>query len=491
MTNNKAGATYATIQAILFLNPLEHDGRNYIRLWHKPNPFISKRLKEAAWVKYSKTYKCFVMHHSPQAIEMTYAQFQGLAQVNTRYLYRPKRLKPDKVVPVLSAGKHCEPLRKLPGLPVVRLQPLLAEGGKTVISVTFRVNQGLYDTMRRSRVACWQKEQKCFAIPEGGQSIQSLADEVEGVGWLWLSQELQVRDVELLRKLWEQTYEKVTGYISCPIDYLEKLYLLNYSMNTIRTYHSLLLRFLNGHREKGMVAVNAFTEDEINSYHRNMVQAGAYSCSFINQSINAVKFYYQRVLGRHEVQLNNVERPEKPDRLPTVLSKQEVSRILSATENLKHRCMLQLLYAGGLRIGELINMKLTDVQSDRNLLLIRGGKGKKDRTTLLSQKLLQSLREYYKKYRPKMWLFEGQYGGQYTVDSTRNVFRACVAKAGIKTKVTPHTLRHSFATHLLEQGTDLRYIQVLLGHRNSKTTEIYTHVTSHALVNIVSPLDNL
>ncbi|GAB3529878.1 hypothetical protein GCM10027443_09740 [Pontibacter brevis] len=491
MTNIKAGATYAAAQATVFLNPLEHEGKNYIRLWHRPDPFINKRLKEAAWIKYSKTYKCFVMHHTPQCIEMTYAHFQGLAQVNTRYLYRPKRLKPDKLVPVLSGGQQYEPLMKLGELPVVRLQPMLIEGGRTVISVTFRMNQGLYDTLRRSRVANWQKEQKCFAIPEDGQSIQALAEEIEGVGWLWLSQELQVRDVALLRKLWEQTYIKENNYISCPIDYLEKLYLLNYSMNTIRTYHSLLLRFLNGHREKGMASVNAFTEEEINSYHRNMVQAGAYSCSLINQSINAVKFYYQRVLGRHEVQLNNVERPEKPERLPTVLSKQEVARILSATDNLKHRCLLQLLYAGGLRIGEVINLRLTDVQSGRNLLLIRGGKGKKDRTTLLSQKLLQSLREYYKAYRPKVWLFEGQTGGQYTVDSTRNVFRACVAKAGIKTKVTPHTLRHSFATHLLEQGTDLRYIQVLLGHRSSKTTEIYTHVTTHALDKIVSPLDNL
>jgi len=186
-----------------------------------------------------------------------------------------------------------------------------------------------------------------------------------------------------------------------------------------------------------------------------------------------------------------VERPEKPFQLPSVLSKEEVGRILAATENLKHRCLLQLLYAGGLRIGEVINLKVTDVKSDRNLLFIRGGKGKKDRTTLLSKRLLESLRAYYKLYRPKEWLFEGQTGGQYTVESVRQVFRACLEKAGITSKATPHTLRHSFATHLLEQGTDLRYIQTLLGHRNSKTTEIYTHVTTHAIEKIVSPLDNL
>ena len=194
---------------------------------------------------------------------------------------------------------------------------------------------------------------------------------------------------------------------------------------------------------------------------------------------------------RTEVKLEKVERPEKPHQLPGVLSKEEVKRKLAATDNLKHRCLLQLLYAGGLRISEVINLKLTNVQSGRNLLLIRGGKGKKDRTTLLSQKLLESLRAYYKEYRPKAWLFEGQFGGQYTTDSIRHVFNACVEKAGVKTRATPHTLRHNFATHLLEKGTDLRYIQTLLGHRSSKTTEIYTHITTHALEKITSPLDNL
>ncbi|MBD1396191.1 tyrosine-type recombinase/integrase [Pontibacter sp. JH31] len=478
-------------QPVIYLNALEHEGAKYIRLWHKPNPFIVKRLREANWIKYSKTYRCFVMHHRPQSMEMTFAHFQGLAQVNTRYLYRPKRLKPGKLVAVLAGGQQGEPLQKLPDLPVVKLQPMLVGENKTVVGITFRHSQKVYETLRHSRLATWQLEQKCFAIPEGGQHIQALAEELEGIGWLWLSQELVVRDIVLLRRLWEQTYVKGADYIPCPMDYLEKLYLLNYSMNTIRTYHSLLLRFLNSHKDRGLGQINLFTEEDINQYHRQMVQAGAYSCSFINQSINAVKFYFQRVLGRHEVQLNNVERPEKPDRLPTVLSKEEVKRILEATDNLKHRCMLQLLYAGGLRIGEVINLRLTDVKSDRNLLLIRGGKGKKDRTTVLSQRLLENLRLYYREHRPKEWLFEGQFGGQYTADSLRNVFQACRKKAGVKTNATPHTLRHSFATHLLEQGTDLRYIQTLLGHRSSKTTEIYTHVTTYALDKIVSPLDNL
>jgi integrase/recombinase XerD len=131
------------------------------------------------------------------------------------------------------------------------------------------------------------------------------------------------------------------------------------------------------------------------------------------------------------------------------------------------------------------------VQSQRNLLFIRGAKGHKDRTTLLSGKLLEEPRQYYRKYKPKLWLFEGQDGGPNSVESIRNVFRAALKKAGITREATPHTLRHSFATHLLEQGTDLRYIQALLGHSSSKTTEIYTHVTQHGLEKIISPLDRL
>ncbi|NDK56664.1 tyrosine-type recombinase/integrase [Pontibacter fetidus] len=477
---------------ILFLNPLEHAGKAFIRIWHKSSPFISKRLKEATWIRYSKTYKCFVMHHTSQAIEMTHQHFQGLAKVDTKYLYKPKRLRPAQGTVILQQESTVltEPLDKVPVKPVVRLQPLEHQG-RQYVQLSYQYNKEIYACLKQSKVASWLSAMQCSVIPTESSSLHTLLTEIEPVAQLWLAQTMQVKDMPLQARLWEQSYRKDKGYIPCPHTYLEKLFLLNYSLSTIRTYHSLVLRFLNAHKGKGLDAINAFSEEQINHYHRSMVQAGTYSVSFINQSINAVKFYYQRVLLRHEVQLNQVERPEKPERLPQVLSKQDVLKILSVTENLKHRCMLQLLYAGGLRIGEVINLKLTDVQSERNLLLIRGGKGKKDRTTLLSQKLLESLRAYYKAYKPKIWLFEGQTGGQYTVESIRNVFRASKTKAGVKAPATPHTLRHSFATHLLEQGTDLRYIQVLLGHRSSKTTEIYTHITTHALNKIVSPLDNL
>ncbi|WP_205503989.1 tyrosine-type recombinase/integrase [Rufibacter psychrotolerans] len=475
---------------VLYLNPLEHEGKSYIRLWYKAHPGISKKLKTLSLVKYSKTYRCYVMHQRPEAIARLQQQLEGIAYVSSRFLHPPKRLRPGKGTTVLGTFQPSAPLEKQTHLPVVRLQPLLHQG-KEVIQVSFRYNTAVYKALRQQHVARWLPDEKCFALENTAASLHRLADAVAGVAHLWVCQTLRIKDLPLQRRLWEQQYQKNEGFIACPLPYLEKLYLLNYSPTTIRTYHSLLLRFLNGHAARGLAAIEHFTADEVNGYHRGMVQSQLYSFSLVNQSINAIRFYYERVLQRTDLRFADLERPEKAHTLPKVLSKEEVAKLLASAENLKHRCLLQLLYAGGLRIGELINLRLTDVQSKRNLLLIRGGKGKKDRTTLLSQRLLASLREYYKAYRPKEWLFEGQYGGQYSVDSVRNVFRAAMEKAGVLTKATPHTLRHSFATHLLEQGTDLRYIQTLLGHRSSKTTEIYTHITTHALDKITSPLDNL
>lgn len=187
-----------------------------------------------------------------------------------------------------------------------------------------------------------------------------------------------------------------------------------------------------------------------------------------------------------------IERPRKEIHLPNVLSKEEVKSILDAPVNLKHRAMLSLIYACGLRRSELINLKPADVESTRGLLVIRQSKGNKDRVVPVSVKVVEMLREYYKAYRPKEWLFEGQIRGeQYSSTSLQEVLKKSVLKAGIRKPVTLHWLRHSYATHLLESGTDLRYIQELLGHKSSRTTEIYTHVSQKSIQHIRSPFDDL
>ena len=184
-------------------------------------------------------------------------------------------------------------------------------------------------------------------------------------------------------------------------------------------------------------------------------------------------------------------RARKAESLPGVFSQEEVGRLFKAVTNLKHRSILMTIYSAGLRVSEVVNLRKADILTDLGKLFIRSGKGKKDRYTLLSEKLKPLLEEYLKEYKPSYWLFEGQDHGQYSVRSVQQILRDAVRVSGVNPYATVHTLRHSFATHLLENGTDLRYIQELLGHNNPKTTQIYTHITKRGLDKIRSPLDFL
>ena len=207
--------------------------------------------------------------------------------------------------------------------------------------------------------------------------------------------------------------------------------------------------------------------------------------------MNAVKLFFRSVENK-QLQPELIHRPKTQKLLPNVLSKEEIKLILNAHGNIKHKAMLSLIYSCGLRRGELLNLKLNDIDSKRGLIIIRQAKGRKDRVAPLSEKILELLRQYYNVYKPNVWLFEGQdKKSQYDERSLQQVLKQSIEKANIKKPVTLHWLRHSYATHLLENGTDLRYIQEILGHSRSTTTEIYTHVSNHNIQKIISPFDNL
>jgi site-specific recombinase XerD len=265
-----------------------------------------------------------------------------------------------------------------------------------------------------------------------------------------------------------------------------KLVIMGYSENTQKTYLHYLGLFCDHFDSQEM---NRITSQQIEAYFYDPIQNNQLSYSALSQYINAIKFYYEKVLGKPKT-VYKLPRPKKPNILPKVLSKEEVKMIINATNNIKHRCILSLLYSAGLRRGELLNLKIEDIDSKRMTLRINGAKGKKDRISIFSKHLLEELRDYYKQYRPKHYLFEGVKGGMYSSASIVKILKKAAQKAGINKNVTPHMLRHSFATHLLEQGTDLRYIQELLGHSSSKTTEIYTHVSKKAIDQISNPLDD-
>ena len=261
-----------------------------------------------------------------------------------------------------------------------------------------------------------------------------------------------------------------------------------YSPNTIKTYTESLEIFFRFFQNR---ALESLTIEDIIDFNNDYILKKNLSASYQNQVINAIKLFYRNRFNR-AMEVDFIQRPRREKRLPNVLSKKEIKAILEAPTNLKHRAMISLIYACGLRRSELLNLTLKDIHSDRNLLFIRQSKGKKDRVVPISMKLIAMLRDYYKAFKPKKWLFEGQLAGEkYSERSIQLVLNQSVSKAKINKQVSLHWLRHSYATHLLESGTDLRYIQELLGHSSSKTTEIYTHVSTRNLQQIRSPFDDL
>lgn len=261
-----------------------------------------------------------------------------------------------------------------------------------------------------------------------------------------------------------------------------------YSESTIETYCDAIKTFFRFFADKN---IHEITNDDLVIFNSDYILANGYSSSFQNQVVNAIKLFYKTVENK-QLETEIIYRPKREKVLPNVLSKEEVKLILEAHGNIKHKAMLSLIYSCGLRRSELLNLRITDIDSKRGLVIIRKGKGKKDRITPLSPKILDLLRDYFKAYKPKEWLFEGQSGvGKYDERSLALVLKQALVKSHINKPVSLHWLRHSFATHLLENGTDLRYIQEILGHSSSKTTEIYTHVSNKSIQKIVSPFDTL
>jgi len=269
--------------------------------------------------------------------------------------------------------------------------------------------------------------------------------------------------------------------------YEHQLTLKNYSKNTLKAYLNglnIFLEYLSSNQ------VSEVSSKELDLFFHRCKKEQGYSYSMMKQLLASVKFLYEEVLSK-DVDFNFNIKMKKPSRIPVVLSVQEVERLLKSFTNLKHKSIFTLIYSAGLRIGELLNLKIRDIDSDRMQIRINQGKGQKDRYSLLSPKVLLLLREYVSEYKPKEYLFEGQDGGKYSASSIQTLMRKHKKICGIKKKATPHTLRHSFATHLLDNGTDTRFIQELLGHKHISTTQIYTHVSSRSMKDIKSPVEDL
>ncbi len=327
------------------------------------------------------------------------------------------------------------------------------------ITVVFQYNPDYISNMKTIKGYRWHPEEKCWSVPYPElQRLLSIFDgnrlEIDPEVWLY---ELEK---ELLRR--------------------------KYSPKTVKAYlyyNKELLRFAGKNPSE-------LENKDVKEYLFHLVSEKEAAASTLNIAINALKFYYGKVLKKRFIY--EVVRPKKDRRLPVVLNEEEISSILSSTNNIKHKLILMLIYSAGLRVSEVVSLKSEDIDEERKLIYIRRAKGRKDRYTILSDVALRMMKIYINEYGQSKWLFPGSDREKHiTTRTVEKIFSDACKRANIKKDVTVHSLRHSFATHLLESGTDLRYIQELLGHKSSKTTEIYTHVSSRDIGRIKSPLDNL
>ena len=270
----------------------------------------------------------------------------------------------------------------------------------------------------------------------------------------------------------------------------EHLQMKAYSISTIRTYRNEISAFFQTLKNK---KADELGSNDVRRYIHYCSETLHLSENTVHSRLNALKYMYEQVLGREKIFVD-IPRPKKPMLLPKLLNEKEIAGLFNSLSNKKHKAMLFTAYSAGLRVSEIVNLKLTDIDSGRMQILVARAKGKKDRYVNLSPVLLDILRKYITEYvpKPKVYLFESEQSlTAYPVRTIQQIFSNAKQKAGIKKAVGIHSLRHSFATHLLDKGTDIRYIKDLLGHFNIKTTEVYLHVSKHKLVNITSPFDDL
>ena len=266
----------------------------------------------------------------------------------------------------------------------------------------------------------------------------------------------------------------------------DALRVARYSWRTVKSYLSHLRAFFHARRQ---LKPEEITEDVIRQYLLERQRNGNFSHSTQGQVLNAIKFWNEQVEGGEKTFVEL--RPRREQKLPQVLSVGEIKRLLAAVDNIKHRCILKTIYGCGLRLGEVCNLQVRDIQTERRQVFVRCGKGRKDRYVTLPEVLIPELATYQHEHRPDRWLFPGQHGGRYSERSVQLILKRAVQQSGVNPLATVHTLRHSYATHLVERGVSTRHIQELLGHANIKTTEIYTHISSDERKRVGSPLDDL
>ncbi|MEM9835063.1 MAG: tyrosine-type recombinase/integrase [Bacteroidota bacterium] len=448
---------------IIHLRPIQHRGSTQIKLDFPFDVGIKAHIKKLAEVRYSRTHNCFYMAHDfgtigklmahckPVGIWVEAATLRKSDGAKANVMEAAETIKGTKVSPEDESGAVQD-----------RTRIVLPDAAAWLA--------GHDDPYIPQRAVKQQTPNDNGIAPKNASPKSGRATKMEP----------QLARSSTRTVFPEALEARLTTYRA----FLEQR---RYAYTTIKTYLSLVRQFFAAHPDR---AWNAFSRRDIEAYNHSAFIVRGKSYSTQNQFINAIKLFY-KVHDIEGLVPDDIERPRKGKQLPEVLTKEEVRQLLSGVGNLKHLTLLSLVYACGLRIGEALALRPADLRLNERLLYVRGAKGRKDRRVPLAGKIVELLQQYQKAYPVKSLLFEGQKGGPYSYTSARKVMRRAVAKAGLSGKVSLHTLRHSYATHLLQSGTDLRYIQEILGHADPKTTMLYTHVAANDLKNIKSPFDEL
>lgn len=460
------------MEAIIFLNGFKHNNTPLMRLFFYPCAAIEDRMKQLDYVHYSYQYACYYTRWKPEHFKMLKKDFNGLASLSIKYLDT-------------SAFPYNKRARSSTHLPDNH------NANDQVVAISV-VDEKAYVVLPYPYKQEWTHYLKDFGAQHDARRRVWILQNYTGIRMalhdffrnqrcrIYVSYKVNEKISNRLKRSDYKADEEIQSFVKV-------MTLQGAGKRTIENYSCQIKKIKEYYEGRLMVDIS---DEEIRDYLFFLREELSYSYSAQNIVVSAVKRFF---LSLTEREFNNYQlpRPKKLKSLPKVLTREEVQVLLRQPMYIKHRCLLYMLYSTGIRCGELVNLKVEDIDFKGNLVVIKKGKGRKDRIVSLSEKMKTLLLAYLRKVHPSVFLFEGQNGYRYSTGSVQKVVKKAVQKAGIDKRVTPHMLRHSYATHLHDSGVDIRHIQKLLGHSSTKTTEIYTYVSKRDIKAIKSPLDDL
>jgi len=463
------------IRPVIFLNGFMHKQTALVKLFFYANDIIEQRLKDLSYVYYSRQYTCYYIRWRDADLQKIKKDLNGIAYINPMYLYSKSFTNKEKAAALQS--DHNFSLQAVDSSSIVSI---VIVNDKTYLKLPVPYKKVWVDFL--IEIGALFEPKRCFWMVPG------YANKKTNISHYFQEQGCRIRfrvkhNEKVLVHSRRNNYKQDDEVKS----FIKVMTLQGAARRTIDNYASQIRKMKDYYEGKQMADIS---DSEIRDYLFFLREELSYSPSAQNIVVSAVKRFLLSLTER-EFNAYQLPRPAKTRKIPKILEKEEIIALLKVDIYIKHKCMLFLLYSTGIRCGELVNLKVEDINFGSNIIIIKSGKGNKDRIVTLSEKIKDLLLSYLRQEQPNTYLFEGQRGGRYSTSSVQKMVKRAVLKAGIDRRVTPHMLRHSFATHLHDSGMDIRNIQMLLGHTSTKTTEIYTYVSKRDISKLKSPLDDL